>query len=168
LQVAGSNLRQTLGAFTDKQKEFLDLAKTVQPLSIPSISKAARERKLSNFYSQRTLRQLAASLREKGVLIQKVDQEGKPEKTYHGAIVYEIAPGSDESVSFDNEKIILSASAVLQACEYVSPAAYVAAINSEEEITADSGAAAIVTAPPSTTAKSGSDTMAASGMEGAA
>ncbi len=160
LEKAGSNLRQTLGGLTDKEKELLDLAVKVQPLTAPELVKAARKEGKSDLYSSRTLRQLVASLREKQVLIAKTDAEGKEEKGYHGSHIYEVMEGS-KGATLDRERIILGAWESLLRCEYASPQDFIAAIDLGPRIAADSGKAANIAATPEMNANAASDTMAA-------
>lgn len=161
LEKAGSNLRQTLGGLTDKEKELIELASSVAPLTVPELAKAARKQGKSDLYSSRTLRQLVGSLREKQVLIEKTDSEGEAQKAYHGAHIYEIMEGGKEGVVFDREKIILQAWEGVLRSEYVSPQDFIAAIDSGNELAVIGGNAANLTAAPQSAANAAPDTMAA-------
>lgn len=115
LGICGSNLEQELGTIDAKMKQALDICKGLETITAPAVVKEARRLKASELYSGSTVGDIFRALRERGILIQKTDSEGKELHAYHGAKVYEIAQDAGDYLIIDNSRLLASAWAEAQA-----------------------------------------------------
>lgn len=118
LHVGRSNIAQMLGEMSSKMLLTTGLCKELserqEQVTAPNVHALARERKLAELSSPRTVQYLIRALVDIAILRQRYDREGKAVKAYHGALVYDLV-GDGSFHELDISQIMAQATIELDA-----------------------------------------------------